>query len=1045
MMMHQLHTIAQHSGTALTLGADGVAFSRPIWLYLLIPVGIVLVIIGRKSLSGMGTNLRRVALGLRLLVAGLIIAALAEPQWMRRSEAVSVTTIVDVSRSQPADIVARTREMMNKASVLARDGDLLGLVSAANEGRVQQIPRPVRIGGDAIDAPDVGATDATNLESGVRMALASISTSAANRLLLISDGNQTAGSLMEAAKAAKAAGVPIDVVPVRYMNEAEVLVDRLLAPSVSRQGENAKLRVVLSATKPSDGLLTVLLNGEAIDLNGDAPGVAKAVSLLAGTNVQEALVRLPRATGPARFEAVFEPVRSSDGKLRDTLVENNRAMAVTFVGGEGRALLLTRHPEQAAEIMRAMQESKIACEMREPSNAPQGLAELGSYECVILVNVSRDEFSQQQQEELRSYVHDLGGGLVMIGGDESFGAGGWIGSTLAEALPIKLDPPQKREMPRGALVLVMHSCEMPEGNYWGRRTGEAAIQALSAKDLIGIVEYSWQGGDNWIHPLAEVGDRSAALRSINSLTYGDAPSFDTMLSDAYNGLMKVNAGQRHVVVISDGDPQLLDGTLLPRFAAAKISISTVAVFPHSYGNASSDLQKMRRMAETTNGKYHEVTGSTGNLKSLPEIFIKEARTVKRSLIQESEPFSPTLVMQSEAMRGIGKIPPITGYVVAGDREGLAQVIMRGKENDPILAQWQYGLGRSVTFTSDATGKWARAWVNWAQYRAFWEQHVRWAMRPAGNPNVRVVTEDRGEKTAVIVEALDDKGEKLNFLRWQGRAVRPDMTSVPVELRQVGPGRYEALVETQNAGAYTINMSYQTGEGEQRGRAAVQAAITRPFADEFRALRDNAALLEQVAQDTGGMVLAPEDITVEGKNPWRREGLKAPISLQPVFLTAAMIAMGLLLTDVAVRRVRINPRAITGAFTSAFSRGKKTGAGEQIGSLRAAREKAKQMLDERSGLLKDPGGSPRDRAGPTTSSEALAKAASNYASAKFEASAEELARSKNASIVDAPGASDEARKAQIEQQKPKPGDEPAAGEGMSRLLKAKKRAQEEQND
>ncbi|MFN5958663.1 MAG: hypothetical protein ACK462_12095, partial [Planctomyces sp.] len=146
----------------------------------------------------------------------------------------------------------------------------------------------------------------------------------------------------------------------------------------------------------------------------------------------------------------------------------------------------------------------------------------------------------RQQSELRSYVHDLGGGLLMVGGDESFGAGGWIGSPLAEALPIKMDPPQKREMPRGALMLVMHSCEMPQGNFWARKTSEAAINALSSRDMAGIVEHPLGGGDGLVHPLSVLGNKAAAMRGLAALSFGDAPAFQPMLQTSYNELINAS-------------------------------------------------------------------------------------------------------------------------------------------------------------------------------------------------------------------------------------------------------------------------------------------------------------------------------------------------------------------------------------------------------------------------------------------------------------------------------------------------------------------------
>ncbi|MFT3686700.1 MAG: hypothetical protein QM783_17570 [Phycisphaerales bacterium] len=717
-----------------------ISFDRPWWWLVFIPVAIVILWIGRKTLSGLSSTTRKVALAIRLICVALIIGTLAEPQFRRTNEQMAVTVVLDASQSQPRDVNGRFADSFKKWQEQNRNepNNLMGLVTAVRTASVQIIPRRL----DSFDTNDVGLTDATDLAAGVRRAMAVMPHDAANRILLISDGVETMGDLMDAARAAEAAKVAIDVLPIRYAIDREVIVDKLIAPATVRPGEVAMLKAVIVSTKPAKGKLSVLMNGMPVDLDPTSDDLAAKIELQAGTNVQAVPIKLP-ANGPVKFDAVFEPLPDENGKSPDTLTENNRALAVTFIGGKGRILLLTSRKDEASELKKVLTLGSRTVNEKEPYEAWSSLAELGSYECVVMVNVSASEVSQKQQEDLKSYIHDLGGGLVMVGGDQSYGAGGWIGSTLADTLPIKLDPPQKRQMPRGALGLVMHSCEMPNGNYWGRRCAEAAINALQAQDMAGVIEYNWQDPNGgWVFPVQIVGDKSAPIRALGGLTYGDAPDFQSMLSSMFKSLSAVAAGQKHVILISDGDPQPPTDALLQQFVAAKISISTVAVFPHSAFKGSGDLSKMKRIADKTNGTYHEITDSTGNLRSIPEIFIKEAQTVKRSLIWEGDPLIPQVTTITEGLRGVTVVPAITGYVVAADREGLSQVSMRGAQNDPVLAQWQHGLGRVVTFTSDATGKWASRWMGWDQYRQFWDQHVKWAMRPtatrtsASSPSTR---------------------------------------------------------------------------------------------------------------------------------------------------------------------------------------------------------------------------------------------------------------------------------------------------------------------
>jgi hypothetical protein len=292
------------------------------------------------------------------------------------------------------------------------------------------------------------------------------------------------------------------------------------------------------------------------------------------------------------------------------------------------------------------------------------------------------------------------------------------------------------------------------------------------------------------------------------------------------------------------------------------------------------------------------------------------------------------------------------------------------------------------------------------------------MRPTGNPNVRVVTSEQGEETIVTVEALDDQGERLNFLRWQGAAVAPDGSAQNLDLRQVGPGRYEARVHTDQSGAYTLQMGYeQTSASGATLRGSVQAAITRPFADEFRAMRDNAALLEQVAKLTGGRVLPADPINAE---LWSREGLTMPVSLRPIWLVVAMSAIGLFLVDVAVRRVRIDVFGMARAVRGAFKRGAQSSA-EQVGQLKAARTRAQAEMAKRA-------------------AESAASGAAGASSTKFEASGEELKAAKGGLDLDAPGAKP-AVTVQVKKADQGSAADPAE-EGLSRLMKAKKRAQKD---
>lgn len=923
--------------TLANLAIGPIQFNQEIYLLLILVLGVLTVFIARKSISGLGKSSRVVALVVRLIAIIMIVGALAEPSLRKTSDNVGVTVIIDASRSIPIG----SQEQIDQYIAQAQDGsrqpdDQLGIITAAEKSYTQS---SVSRATTRVDRQFIGETDGTNLMSAVSLAIASAPEGLANRFILITDGNETDGSLLRAAQAAKAKGIPIDVLPVEFAYAEEVVVEALQAPSNVRVGETITLKVVLTSTVPAAGRLLISQDGTIIDLNPSADELGKIVELNKGRNVLSVSVGVTRP-GALSYEAVFEPITAladgnATGTRGDSIIENNTGNAITFVDSEGSILIVAEDSNESVKFEDVLNRAEVQTVRINAAQFPTSLPELASYEAIVLLNQSAYSYSETQQDLMRQYVHDTGGGLVMIGGPDTFGAGGWIGSPLADALPIRLDPPQKRQMPRGALALIVHSVEIPRGVYYGKEICNSAADALSRLDLIGIIEFQGLGGTDWVHPLSIVGDRTAVKRSIQNLTFGDMPSFDPSLQLALSGLTTAAAGQKHCIVISDGDPSM-SRSLLRQFKQAGITISAVGVNPHS----PSDTNTLRTMARVTGGNYYTVANNS--LATLPQIFIKEAQTIRRALIWEGESFAPARTgVPTETMRGISAVPAINGYVVAAEREGLSLVTLRGKEEDPIAAQWQYGLGKVVTFTSDVSSRWAPSWVGWSGFDQFWEQHIRWTMRPGGSATLRVTTENIGEQTRVIVEAFSPDGERLNFANFQARASTPDGIGKLVEIQQVGPGRYEGEFSSKDAGAYVVNLQYRAPDNEGGVlEGSAQAAVTRPFADEFKALQTNLPLLKQVASITGGRVLSTDPTTAD---LWSRTGLEKPVALTPIWLIVAMIGVGIFLLDVAVRRVRIDP----GMILAFVRRGATKESNASMGSTQAMRA-ARSRTSSRTG-------------------------------------------------------------------------------------------------
>ncbi|MGA0285555.1 MAG: glutamine amidotransferase [Phycisphaerales bacterium] len=878
----------------MTLGP--LRFEHPGWLLLLllIPLAWWIARAGRGSLS---RGRRTTSLVVRALVILALTAALAEPSVVHRSDDLAVIVVADASRSVPRDRLEEAeRFVVAAAEARERPEDRLAVVTVAQAAEVAALPEA---GTEPGFGGHAGADAGTNLAEGLRLALAIVPQDAAARILLVSDGNETDDRVLEAADLARANRVPVDVLPIRYRRDGEIVLEELRAPTRARVGQTVELRVSLRSGAAASGRLVLRHDDRLVDLDPSGPGTGLPLMLEPGVNTFLVPVSLDRS-GAHRFEAVFEP----DEGAPDVVAENNRGAAATFISGEGRVLILDVADDGAAleEVLRT---AGIEVERRSPEVlGGRAATTIAGFDAVVLANVPRWAIDPATDRLLRGYVHDLGGGLMMMGGDRSFGAGGWIDSETAEAIPVEMDPPQERQLVRGVLGLIMHSCEMAEGNYWSEQVAISAIEALTAEDYAGIITFEWGASNetSWAHPLQPVGDKSRAVAAARRMTVGDMPDFGPSIDLLVRGISDLEAeggvrfGQRHAIIISDGDAMPPSEALVERAIDLGLTITTVMVAGHG---SAIDRLNMERLAQFTGGTFYEVDDPN----ALPEIFIKEAVVVSRSLIVDDAPFVPTSTPDPGGpLSSTSGVPPLLGYVLTVPREGLARVVLERRTNesdDPIYAWWNHGTGRAIAFTSDFSGRWGREWLGWAGASAFWEESMRWLMRSAAPRDLVLRTRIDGKEAVVEVESMAEDGGPRGFLAAEGRLVRPDGSVEVLPLRQTGPGRAAGRFSIDSFGSHLVSVAVP---GEDGTRGTIQGAVTVPYAREFLATRDDSALLRAVAERTGGRVIDMGDPRLA--DLFLHEAVAVPLAPRRFWDILILVALGLFLIDVAVRRLSL---------------------------------------------------------------------------------------------------------------------------------------------
>lgn len=829
---------------------------------------------GRSGLRG-GRALG--ALLMRFVLIGVFAVLLSEPRAVRKSRRLSTVYALDVSDSVGPAATDDGLAFVVRTASEKPEGDEAGLVVFGREAGVELPPRQT-FPFEAINSR-IGR-DGTNLGASLTLAAAVLPEGNEGQIVLMSDGVSTDGDLTVALDEISSRGITVDVLPIQYDFGDEVWLEKLEVPRVVKLGETYEASIVLSALTAGRGRLVLRENGKAI--------CEETVDYQPGKN-RYALPLYLREPGYYEYVARIEVPEAHDGWR-----QNNVAMNYVYLRGEGRVLLVSDPEGDAREweaFAGALRTSKRICDVQVAYEFPRDPMSLMPYDCVVFANVPADAFDVVQLGALKQAVHDQGTGFLMIGGRNSFGPGGYHRSSIEEILPVTMDISQKKVLPKGALVIILHTCEFPEGNTWGKRVAKEAVRVLGDQDEVGVLAYDYNGGEKWLFPLTPASEYDEMVKAINSAVIGDMPSFSSTMQLGLDALKESDAAAKHMIIISDGDPSPPPPKMVQGFVANSISVSMVAVFPHG----GQDISIMRSIAATTGGRYYFPQDPS----LLPSIFIKEAKKLKRNLIQ-NKTFVPAVEYPSPILKGMTGLPELKGYVLTTPKP-RAVTILKGPEEDevdPVLSVWRYGLGKTAAFTSDLSPNWAASWVEWDRYSAFVEQLVTDISRTELRSDLYLSTYASGRTGVVLIE---DHKVGSSYVELRVQVNGPRGKSVRVELRQTGPRRYQGVFDLWGQGRYRVMVAGVRRDATER----IVGGFVVPYSPEYLRFRSNPIVLSQIAERTGGRILTG----AESGDEIFREDREARTSSRAVFDWFLILLACLIPLDVAARRIQLDWAAI----------------------------------------------------------------------------------------------------------------------------------------
>lgn len=813
---------------------------------------------GRTSLVTASDARLRASLIVRCVIFALLVLALSDPRWQALTEEIQVIWLVDASRSVDGEAVKKAADLYKaggahgaKESWIAFGGR--GLTVNAVEG-LSEVSR------EAVNDRE------TDLAGALKLAEASFAPGKVKTVALVTDGIETLGDAGALVEQLKRADIRIYSFAAAPPDNPEVLVRAVNAPRQVRAEEPFRVDVEVSSNRETTADVAVFRNGVKV--------AARSERLQQGTSRFEFTQVL---RGDERMAEISAEVKGGT----DTIADNNRSSAIVQTEGLSKVLVLADKPDQVRFLAWALKQEGILLDARPAAGAPLALADLQNYDLVILDNVPATSLSREQMALMAAWVRDFGGGLLMTGGDQAFGLGGYYRTPVEEILPVRCDFEKENETPSLGIVFVIDRSGSMSGEKieMAKEAAKASLELLSSRDYAGVVAFDNEAF--WVAELQSAADKGGIAQRISSIQEGGGTNLAPGMELALQALRSSPAKLRHAILLTDGVST--PGPfyeLATQMAGEKITVSTVAV------GGDADTQLLQQIANWGSGRFYLAEDP----RTAPQIFAKETMTASKSAIQEA-PFVPISIRPADFLAGVSfeNAPFLLGYVTTRPKP-TAEVWLGTEKNEPLLATWRYGLGQAGAWTSDARNRWAVEWLRWEGFGKFWAQLVRKLSRPAAVRKFPVSIEREGGEFVLRADAVDALGRFAGGIEGEAVVSAPDGSGAKIALKKIAPGRFEARWLAAMTGAYHVQVTF-TKSGEVVDRQALSATAGYPA--EFLPAAPNVYLLGALANETGGALNPSPSALWEDK--------RRAMEDRELWPWLAALALLLFVGDVALKR------------------------------------------------------------------------------------------------------------------------------------------------
>ncbi len=812
----------------------------------------------------------RVSTVIRSVIILALTAALMQPVLYKTSTYVSVVYLLDVSQSVAPGAIQKAMDWIQKTNASGKPDHSEFVAFGSNSMEFDKVEDLKKVKVANHEGPGILDQSKSDLSEALEAAMRGFAPNHLKRVVLLSDGNENSGDMSTVLHGLQRENAHVYTIPLEARVNRDAWIESVLAPPSVTTDEQFPVEVNVYSQFDTSSTVELKKGNEVL--------ATRSVHLVEGLNRFAFDTRVSDPSGTVVLTATIKAVG-------DSFEGNNLFRQPVIVKGRPRILYVEGHSPSMQYLKNALTQEGLTAEVGGVELLPSTVAQMDQYDALILSDVDPKTISPKQMEIVETYVKDLGGGFIMVGGENTYGKDGYSKTPIEKILPVTFET--KKRPPTIAMVAVIDvSGSMSGGQLTiAKEAAKAPLKALRNSDRFGTL--SFNTGFSWVAPLQAAGNRDAISAQIESLYAGGGTNVYVGLQAAYDALKDAPDEVKTVILLSDGITQTADFKgLADNMVKAGINISAISV------GVRSNKELMADIAQWGKGRLYMID----SYERVPQIFIKETELALGKTLQE-QPFLPILKKNVAAFKGIdfATAPRLLGFVVTKAKPTAEILLTESWTDDPLLARWQYGLGKTVIFTSDVKARWATEWLGWSGYPKLWSQLVRETMRRPGDEYFNFKVTREGDSAFVSLNAVDKEGHFRNELHPQVRVMGPDQKLVSVDLPQVGPGEYESRIHLDKDDTYVFRAAVEGAVGTTR-------TLEYSYPAEYHFYPPDIPKLRTISAATGGK-FQPEPGEIFNPNGESRE---YPTSLWP-WLAATVL--GLFIIDILLRRLRLFEKGV----------------------------------------------------------------------------------------------------------------------------------------